>query len=173
MPLTVKEFDPFGLSYKEIRLERQANKLLSKAHAGKDKESPAYSETSFYKRDLRNQTFLIPDAIDAAVVDVSLRDVAWSEIQRGAKKAGLSFRQKFILELRACEVGFEMIADQWNDRPAVVAGDEKPMCRQTCARDLQRAVESLNRIDCFALYTVLAEIFRCSVGRVRDILRQG
>jgi hypothetical protein len=170
------EYNPFHLSNDELAIEHEADRLLTEARKA-DPEHGGYSEDYLHSKDIRNRSFPItdlglPSYIEPAA-DVSLWEVAWTEIRSGAKKARLSYRQIFILEKRSIGLYMTEICDEWNERPRVRAREEKPMCRQTCAKELKRAVKALEMIPCFGLWSTLAEIFRCPVGRIKYMLLHG
>ena len=143
-------------------LEAEADRYLRKA--GQDTMFPAYPEKYLISREERRGERSIEEMFSESEVAIpvveALFDAAWCEILSGAHKMGLTIRQIEFLELRHTECTHSEIAriTGWS--------------RQTVQNDLQRAAVRIQKVPGFGLWTVLAEVFGCSVQRIRCMLIQ-
>jgi hypothetical protein len=145
------------------KLERQSDRLLSRNNAGSDPEYPAYSEEYLtHYRDLRRGGVVSIDTCEHLIQDMravdDLMDVLWYEVKRGANYVGVTERQMMFLERRRYNWSIQEIADDtgWS------VG--------TVSRDLKNAAIRIQRIPAFAIWSVIAEVFRMRVETVQYIL---
>lgn len=155
------------MMHKDRELERMADMLLRQANAARDPDYPAYPDHYLAARDRRRAGELSLEEMfqlttrELRGID-ELFDVAWTEIRSGAAKAGCSSLQIQCLELRRFGISYGDISRLLGVPPVTVY------------RELQTAKKQLENIDAFGLWTVLAEVFKVDVEKIKSvILRRG
>jgi DNA-binding CsgD family transcriptional regulator len=148
---------------KENGLEGMANKLLRQANAAADPEYPAFSDHYMAERDKRRAGEVsLEEVFDATVGNLDpvadLFEVTWNEIRSGAAKVGCSTRQIEFLEMRICLQTYKEIADAtgWNI--------------STVYHDLKNAANRIQHIPAFGLWTVLSEVFRVDIHKIKVLI---
>jgi DNA-binding CsgD family transcriptional regulator len=148
--------------------EKLSDEMLKTAQAHQG-EYPAYSEHYLAARDRRRATDgpSIEELFERTSSNLNpvddLFECSWTEIRSGASKAGLSIRQVDIMALRyICVEGKRLTQQQIAD----LVGCH----RDTVRADLKYAAARIHKIPLFGLWTVLSEVFRVSVARIRDFL---
>lgn len=147
----------------ESRLEKVANRLLRQMRAAADPEYPAFSDHYLADRDCRRaREVSLEEIFDATVVSFSavddLFEATWCEIRSGAKKAGCTERQIEFLNWRRLEMSYKEISEitGWSER--------------VVKRDLESAAAIIQHIPAFGLWSVMAEIFRVHVRRIKALM---
>ncbi len=92
----------------------------------------------------------------------SLFDCLWEEIQATAKRCHCSPRQIDFLKLRLLGNSYQEIADA----TAVTWGSSKTVV----VTDIEAAAKTIQGCPYFGLWTVLSEVFRMPIPKIKDIL---
>jgi len=144
-------------------LEAESDRLLKKNHA-LNKASGIYTEIQL-KRKIRDKEVSIVDCnavIESSAEIDAMFDCFWQEIMDGARKKKLTPRQIDFLSLRRFRMSTRDIAEAtkntWGVSYVVVS------------QDLKDATEKITDIPEFGIISVLAEVFKTSIERIKAIL---
>ena len=149
-------------------LEAESDRLLRKSGCF-NRISGIYTEEQISRARKRGREIPLDETFDHRQFPAknermvsALYECYWQEVISGAHKMNCSIRQIDFLELRRFGYSYGDIADMKKDTYKCSA--------DTVERDIKCAAVAIQKIPSFGLWSVLAEVFKTSVERIKYIL---